>query len=224
MTRRSPATAAAVLLLTGLLAGCATGVDQGPAPLTPISRFSLQVEPGLDRIALAVHEQGVSAAQNGALHDLVRRFAEARGEVLVVEAPAGEDPASAAMAWRVRSALEALGVPAHRIVVASYPAPDPRAPVLAGFETARVVIPDCSAQHGNMRSTFANRSSLNLGCAITANMAAQIDNPRDIIQPRGMTPSDSGRAAVVFDAYRKGDNTSTPQEELVRGRVANVVE
>lgn len=224
MTRRSPATAAAVLVLAGALAGCATGLDQGPPPLTPISRYSLQVEPGLDRIALAVHEQGVSANQNAALHDLVRRFAEARGEVLVVEAPAGEDPAAAAMAWRVRSTLEGLGVPAHRIVVASYPAPDPRAPVLAGFETARVVIPDCSVLQGDMRATFANRPSLGLGCAITANMAAQIDNPRDILQPRGMTPPDSGRAAVVFDTYRKGETTSTPQEELVRGRVANVVE
>jgi pilus assembly protein CpaD len=59
---------------------------------------------------------------------------------------------------------------------------------------------------------------------VNANLAAQIDDPRDIMRPRGMTPSDSGRAAVVFSAYRAGEPTSASQEELVAGRIARAVE
>lgn len=224
MNARSSVAAAVALVLASGLSACVTGSEAGLPPITPTSRYQLQVEPGLDRIALAVHDQGVSPNQDAALRGLVDRFAYARAEAIVVEAPANADPAAAAMAWRIRSTLEGLGVPADRIFVASYAGPDPRAPVLAGFQTARVVVPDCSQTQGDARANFANRSNTSFGCAITANMAVQIDNPRDIVQPRGMTAPDSGRAAVVFDNYRKGEATSTPQEELVRGRVANVVD
>lgn len=41
---------------------------------------------------------------------------------------------------------------------------------------------------------------------------------------RPISPADSGRAAVVFDNYRRGEITSAPQEPLVEGRVAQAVE
>ena len=108
--------------------------------------------------------------------------------------------------------------------MAAYAAPDPRAPVLAGFETIRAYMPDCSAAHRSLAGRVSNQSSAGFGCAITANMAAQIADPRDILGARAMTPADSGRAAVVFDNYRKGQASSTPQEPLVNGRIARAVE
>ena len=62
MTRHILRNVLAVAAVSALLAGCVGGPagGEGPAPLTPTSRFSLQVEPGIDRIALAVHEDGVS--------------------------------------------------------------------------------------------------------------------------------------------------------------------
>ena len=74
-----------------------------------------------------------------------------------------------------------------------------------------------------MSTNLSNQSSANLGCAITANMAAQIANPRDILGPQPMTPADSGRAAVVFNAYRNGRPSSTAQEPLVNGQISAAV-
>jgi len=216
--------AVATLALPLTLAACATSGDGAPPPLTPLSRFSLQLEPGLDRIALAVHDDGLSGPQQSALNDLARRFQASGSGAVRVEAPSGDDPAAGAQAYAVRSALQAAGVPAERIVIAAYVAPDPRAPVLAGFETLHAVIPDCSARIGDLAGRFSNQSSGNLGCAITANMAAQIADPRDIAGARPMSPADSARAAVVFDNYRKGQPTSSPQEQLVAGRVARAVD
>lgn len=226
---RSPVTVAAIVaavLAAGLVAtGCGgVAAGGGTMPLTPISRYSLQVEPGLDRIALAVHEGGLSGTQRAALTALAGRFNAAGADHIRIEAPSGDDPVSGDAAWSARTALEQAGIPGSRIEVAAYVAPDPRAPVLAGFETFKAHVPDCSVEHGDMAGRMSNQSSIGLGCAITANMAAQIADPRDIVAPRAMTPSDSGRAAVIFDNYRNGQATSAPQDALVSGRISRAVE
>jgi pilus assembly protein CpaD len=162
--------------------------------------------------------QGLSDAQQGALVALSNRFGIQGATVLRVEAPSGGDPVSAEFAYRVKSALEAMGAPAGAIQVVAYQAPDPRAPVVVGFETLRAVVPQCGTYWGNMSRTNGNDTSANFGCAVTANLAAQIDNPRDIVTPRGMTPVDTGRRAIVYDNYRKGEATAAPQEQLVANR------
>ena len=207
-----------------VLGGCASTGSPDTQPLTPLSRYSLRVEPGLDRIALAVHDDGLSSTQQAALNDLAGRYMTTGVGWVRIEGPSGDDPAAARQTWAVRSALQAAGLPAERIVVASYVAPDPRAPVLAGFETVRAAIPNCAAEPRSMEGRFSNASSIGLGCAINANLAAQISDPRDIIEHRATSPADSGRAAVVFDNYRKGEVTSAPQEQLVEGRIARAVE
>lgn len=210
-----------------LLAGCVGGPADGggPPPLTPLHRYTLQVEPDMDRIALAVHETGVSPNQQAALAQLVSRFTLDGAPAIVVEAPAGGDPVANDMAWKVRSALVAAGAPEHAVRIASYAAPDPRAPVLAGFETVRAVVPQCGTQWGSLTRTANNGVSSNFGCAVNANLAAQIANPRDIVQPRDMTQADAGRRSVVFDNYRNGRATAAAQEELLTNRrVSRAVE
>lgn len=208
---------AAIISLSLTLSACAGGPASlgGEPPLTPTSRFTLQVEPGLDRIALVAHEAGLSANQRAALDALIGRFAMEGAPMLVIEAPNGNDPVATQTAWNVKAAFEAAGVPGDRIQMVSYVAPDPRAPVLAGFETVRAVVPQCGAQWGNLGRTGDNQSGSNFGCAVNANLAAQIANPRDIVAPRAMTPSDAGRRSVVFDAYRKGTATAAGREALV---------
>lgn len=213
---------AAGLTVLAACAGAPAG-GHGPQPLTPTSRFTLQVEPGMDRIALNVHETGVSEAQASALRAIAGRYAASGAPVIRVEAPGGEDPVSNRFAWTVKEALEAMGTPGQVQVVA-YAAPDPRAPVVVGFETLRAVVPQCGAHWENLSRTANNATSSNFGCAVTANLAAQIANPRDIVQPRAITPTDAGRRTVVFDAYRKGERTAAPQETLIeRGRVSQAV-
>lgn len=211
------------LAAAAALAGCASTAPADP-PLTPLSRYALRVEPGLDRIALAVHDEGLSANQQAALNDLAGRYLATGVGHVRVEGPSGDDEAAARQTWAVRSALQSAGLPAERILVVSYPAPDPRAPVLAGFETVRAVIPNCAAEPRSLDNRFSNEASVGLGCAINANLAAQIADPRDIVGHRPITPADSGRAAVVFDNYRKGEPTAAPQETLVEGRIAQAVE
>ena len=216
MIRKLLLVALAPLALSACMGGPAGGT--GPAPLSPTTRFSLQVEPGVDRIALAVHEDGVSPNQRSAIYALASRFGAEGASVLRIEAPAGNDVVANDFAFRVKAVLDEIGAPAQAVQVVAYDAPDVRAPVLVGFETLNAVVPRCGQSWGSLTRTNANETPSNFGCAVTANLAAQIENPRDIITPRGMTPSDQGRRAVVFDNYRKGEATAAKQEDLIANR------
>ena len=206
------------------LSACGGGGAGRVTPLTAISQYYMQVEPGLDRIALAVHDQGMSANQSAAIDAMVRRYWASGVGGVVIQAPGGGDPVTADLAWSVKSALTARGVPAEHIRVEGYNAPDPRAPVLVGFDIVQAVLPNCAAVNGAGPPRYTNAPSPGLGCSVMANMAAQIEDPRDIVRPRAMTATDSGRAAVVFQNYRAGQPTSAPQDELVGGRIARAVE
>ncbi|MBX9616898.1 MAG: CpaD family pilus assembly protein [Caulobacteraceae bacterium] len=218
---RSPLVLIAATLLLG---ACAGAQGSGPTPLTPTSRFALQVESDLDRVALAVHESGLSANQTQALDDMVNRFVHHGAPVLRIEAPSGDDPVALDVAWRVKAALEARGVPADRLQLLTYLAPDPRAPVLVGFDTVRAAVPRCGTSWTNLGRTGANAGYANFGCAVNANLAAQIADPRDIVGPRPIAPSSAARRALVFDRYRSGTPTSATREPMVEGqRVSDAV-
>jgi len=210
----------AAAALSAALAGCmgepAGGL--GPAPLTPTQRYTLQVEPGVERVALAVHDTGLSPRQHDALVGLANGFGIEGAPVLRIEAPAGGDTVATDFAYQIRHALEAQGVPGSRIQVLAYNAPDVRAPVLVGYDTLRAAVPQCGTHWTNLTRTANNEVSSNFGCAITSNLAAQIENPRDIVQPRGMTPADASRRSVVFADYRAGDMTAAEQEALLADR------
>ena len=206
------------------LTACGGAAGHGPQPLTPLGRYALQVEPGMDRIALAVHDDGLSPNQRHHLAALADRYRASGTGAVLVEAPSGGDAVASERAWDVRRALEEAGVPGPAITVVSYSAPDPRAPVLAGFETLRAHVPQCGVSWTDLTANQANAGQSNFGCAVNANLAAQIADPRDILGRLTLGPADAGRRSVVFDNYRAGAQTSAPLEELVEGRVSQAVE
>ena len=225
MTRSSLIVFASAVLLTAPLVACGGAAGSGPVPLTPTSRFALQIEPGLDRVAFAVHETGLSENQTLALGDMVNRFASEGAPMLTVEAPSGDDPVASDIAWRIKGALEAQGVPPYQVRVVTYAAPDPRAPVLVGFDTVRAAVPACGTSWTNLGRTGANAGYANFGCAVNANLAAQIADPRDIVSPRAMQPGSAARRAVVFDKYRLGEPTAATREPMIEDqRVSNAVD
>ena len=55
------------------------------------------------------------------------------------------------------------------------------------------------------RTYTENRPYWNLGCASQRNLAAMVDNPTDLVQPRGDAPAYTARRSVALDKYRKGE-------------------
>ena len=96
---------------------------------------------------------------------------------------------------------------------------------LVGFDTVRAAVPTCGTSWTNLGRTGANAGYANFGCAVNANLAAQIADPRDIVSPRAVQPGSAARRAVVFDKYRLGEPTAATREPMVENqRVSNAVD
>ena len=212
MTIRSVSILALAAVALGACGTTAGG--GGPRPLTPTSRYSLEARPALEEIALAPREDGLSRAQYVALSDLAMR---ANGKPIVVRAP-GSDPVSVRSATNARAALQEMGVDVR---MGAYDGA-PGAPILVGFRTYEAVIPQCG-NWNNLTATRDNVAQSNFGCAVTANMAAQIRDPEDIVSPEAMDPTDAARRSTVMGKYRAGEVTSAQTNDDSSGAVSRVV-
>jgi pilus assembly protein CpaD len=139
---------------------------------------------------------------------------EATGGVLV-DLPVGTGNARAAaeVMPAIHSMLVASGVPPAGIVVRGYHPPG------RNFATIHITYPKISAQAGPCgvwpqdigpsfnREYFENQPWWNFGCASQRNLAAMVDNPADLVQPRAKTPAYTMRRNVVVEKYQQGPTT-----------------
>ena len=138
--------------------------------------------------------------------------------------------AAAADAFReVQSLLTAAGVPPRGIIVHHYHPDDPRQ-----MATIRLNYPKISAVAGpcglwpedlgpsiNDKSYLENKPYYNFGCAYQRNMAAMVDNPSDLVQPRSETPAYTARRTEGFEKYRKGTTTTTTYPEADKAKLSD---
>lgn len=218
------------LIVAGLaaaLAGCASKIPgANDKAATPTQRFEAKVTPKPEEVKLAVHAQGISPRQAEALTSLAEQWREDEGGVIGIQAPSeGVDPAAAyRMSESARSYLISKGVPAEQIEVTGYAPEGPGAPpLLVGylrFEAERL---ECGKTWTNIAHSWKNDVQPNFGCAVTANIAAQVADPGDLLGPRRMTPQDAARRQDVLDKYRRGEITSSATDEKASGAVSNAV-
>ena len=61
------------------------------------------------------------------------------------------------------------------------------------------------------RDYFENQPPWNYGCATQHNLAAEIDNPSDLVQPRDETPAYTMRRTAVLQKYIAGQSAATQE-------------
>lgn len=212
-----------------LLTACASlgGGDSAALPLTPMERYSITINQAPQELRLATHPQGLSPAQASALAAFAREWTAAEGGQITVHAPSGGGDPTAAFrtAEGARQFLIGQGVAPGQMRVVGYAADgDPSAPVIVSYMRYTAQGPDCAASWGNITATASNQPYSNFGCAVTANVAAQIGNPGDLVEARPMDPPDAARRGVVLGHYRAGEITSSAPDEHASGAVSNAVQ
>ncbi len=174
---------------------------------------------------------GLSAEQRADVMGMAKsRLHEGTGAI-VADVPVGTPNArTAADAFReVHALLSAAGVPPRGIVVRHYHPDDPRQ-----LAALRLNYPKISAVAGpcglwpedlgpsvNDPGYFENKSYYNFGCAYQRNMAAMVDNPSDLVQPRTETPAYTMRRTEGFEKYRKGSTTATDYPEAEKAKLSD---
>jgi len=70
--------------------------------------------------------------------------------------------------------------------------------------------------------TVENQPVWNHGCSTQRNLAAMVDNPADLVQPRGEAPAYGPRRSVAIDKYRKGENPSGSYPDYDKAKISDI--
>lgn len=176
-------------------------------------------------IAVPPGSYGLTHNQKAELRSFALRFrSEGSGGILVVRAPSGGSNEIAAMRAMdgVRRVILGAGIRQSDMAMESYGSGGVPAPIRVSYLRHVANAPVCGDWSSNLARDPRNRPYSNLGCATQANLAAMIDNPRDMIEPRGMTPRSSERRDTVWDKYVKGDTTISEKDSEEKATVSEV--
>ncbi|MFN3228857.1 MAG: CpaD family pilus assembly protein [Asticcacaulis sp.] len=199
------------------------GPVQNTAAITPGSQHTLRALETSEAVPFAAHANGLSANQKTVLRQYVLRAEEDPSATLEVAIPAGDGNAAAVKAgYAMQAHLLSQGLSAHRIrMITGGTNP---AHVLLTYRRVHAEVPRCGQVFENLSSTATNAAPANFGCAVNANLAAQIADPRDIQGPAPFSPADAARRETVLDKYRKGQITASETDAKSSGVVSKAVQ
>jgi pilus assembly protein CpaD len=174
---------------------------------------------------------GLTAEQRADVMGLAQTWLREGTGAILADVPVGTPNARAAAdSFReVRALLSAAGIPPRGVVVRNYHPNDPRqlATIRLNYPKISAVAGPCGLWPEDLgpsikdRSYFENKPYYNFGCAYQRNMAAMIDNPSDLVQPRPETPAYTPRRSEGFDKYRKGTTTTTSYPEADKAKLSD---
>jgi len=174
---------------------------------------------------------GLSASQRTDVMGLAETWLrEGTGAINADVPTATPNARAAADTFReVRALLLGAGVPARGIIVRNYRPDDPRQLATIRLNYAKIsavagpcgVWPDDIGPSANNPGYLENKPYYNFGCAYQRNMAAMVDNPSDLVQPRAETPAYTMRRTEGFDKYRKGTTTATDYPEGEKAKLSD---
>jgi pilus biogenesis lipoprotein CpaD len=155
----------------------------------------------------------------------IRAFAERYRRygagAVVIQTPAGVNPNSIAV-HEIRRALVAAGVKGRVALVAYLPMNDGAAPpVRVSFTGLKAIVPTKCGEwpedlaSGSSVAGWKNEPYSNFGCATQSTIAAQVDDPRDFVQPRALGPSDVAMRTRAIEAVRAGQDPGTQWKDTV---------
>jgi len=243
MTKRTPADRLRTLRLLGALAGLSVALggcySNGEVVTVTASvpddyrlRHPITVTEANRSVVIFVGRArgGLSPSQRADVIGLAQTWLREGTGAIVADVPLDTPNARAAeSAFReVRALLSAGGVPAGGITLRHYHAVDSISPGVINLTYPRIaaVAGPCGQWPEDLGPSIMNprysenKQYYNFGCANQRNLAAMIDNPADLVQPRSESPPYTARRSAAFEKYRKGDPTSTTYPDAEKAKLS----
>jgi pilus assembly protein CpaD len=242
MTAKIPVDRNRVFRIAGALAGLAvalgacTHTDEAVTASIPDDyrlRHPIAIQEANQSVVIFVGRArgGLSASQRADVMGLAQTWLREATGAIIADVPIDTPNAQAAAdSFReVQALLAAAGVPPRGITVRHYHPEDPRqmAAIRLNYPKISAVAGPCGLWPDDLgpsiknKSYFENKPYYNFGCANQRNMAAMIDNPSDLVQPRSETPAYTARRTAAFEKYRKGTPTTTTYPEAEKAKLSD---
>jgi pilus assembly protein CpaD len=244
MTNRTPRDRLSTLRLLGALAGLSAALGActytGAEVVTTASvpddyrhRHPIAVQEADTSIVVFVGQGrgGMSASQRADVMGLARTWVREGTGAIVIDVPVDTPNAraAAATAREIQATLAAGGVPSRGVKLHRYRPDDPRtlATIRLSYPRMAAVAGPCGLWPEDLgpsvlnKGYSENRQYHNFGCANQRNLAAMIDNPADLEQPRSETAVYTARRTAAFEKYRKGTSTATTNSESDNAKLSD---
>jgi pilus assembly protein CpaD len=173
---------------------------------------------------------GLTASQRAEVMGLGSSWSHEGTGAITADVPVNTPNARAAAdsMHEIRALLAASGVPPQGLVVHTYHPDDAKfmPPIRLTYPRVKAVAGPCGLWPDDIGPSFKNRGYFdnkpyyNFGCAYQRNMAAMIDDPADLEQPRSETPPYTARRSEGFEKYRKGTATATTYPDADKAKLS----
>jgi len=206
-------------LLAVLVAGsCETPPDNQPTVFEDgAANHPITAEPVYRTLKLPA-TQVLSNADAADLLAFVDDYLSRGNGAISVAVPQG--PNSSQMITALGEHLVDLGVPRSRILVGAQDASDGRVEI--GYVSFEAHTDPCGDWSVNAADTSDNLPMPNFGCAVQHNIAAQVADPRDLVQSRGLAGTNTVRRMQVLNKYEQAQSTSAQKTQDQSGAVSSV--
>jgi pilus assembly protein CpaD len=174
---------------------------------------------------------GLTASQRAEVMGLGHTWMREGTGAITADVPVNTPNARAAAdaLHEIQALLTAAGVPQHGLVVHDYHPDDPKfmPPIRLTYPRLAAVAGPCGLWPEDIgpsiknKGYYDNRSYYNFGCAYQRNMAAMVEDPADLEQPRSETPPYTVRRSEAFEKYRKGTTTTTQYPESDKAKLSD---
>ena len=174
---------------------------------------------------------GLTAEQRADVIGLARNWMHEGTGAISADVPVQTPNARAAAdSFReIQAMMAAAGVPPRGLIMRHYRPEDPRqmAAIRLSYPKMRAEAGPCGLWPDDLGPSIKNpgylenRQYYNFGCANQRNVAAMIDNPADLVQPRAETPPYTPRRSEAFEKYRKGVTTTTAYPEADKAKLSD---
>jgi pilus assembly protein CpaD len=233
--RHAAPTLAAIAGVALLLAGCSTGARY-LAPTVPTDyrqRHPISLKEGARTVRLFIgsNRGGLTPAQRADVTSFAMAWKRESSGGIVIDVPTGTSNARAARdsLREIHSIFTVAGVPTSGVYVRPFTPDQPGKLAAIRLRYSKIVAEagPCGLWPHDLGLSYnsdsgANREYWNLGCASQRNLAAMIDNPADLVQPRGETPAYTPRRTQALEKYRKGESPATNYPNASQGKISDV--
>ena len=197
-----------------LLAGsCAAPTNDGTVFADGLRNHPITVAPHNETIDVAFSDEaaGLSPEDGTKLADFVEDYLTRGDGAISISAPSGPN-ASAALSY-FGEHLAHMGVPRSRILVGTHDGSGGDTRVAIGYIVYGAKSDACGNWSEDASDTAQNIPLPDFGCSNQHNLAEMVAEPRDLVVPRGMGPSDATRRQTVIGTYEKAQSTASQKSQ-----------
>jgi len=194
------------------LTACATPQSSQP-PL--YLKNPIQIAESVERLELYSRPDGMSlsARDQDAVAGFLDGYARFGEGPLYMNLPANGHSGVSQTQNMIETMMSQMGIGTQNVQQGQYQAQsDVMNPVVISYRRLKTLPQDCSI-NSHLHYTYNNQTYPNFGCSQNANLAAMIQDPRQLLAPYDFAPPDMRRRMEVYDKYIKGDNPASEQPQ-----------